>query len=217
VLHKTHPQKTGISIALKPADRLAGAEAIPHRDKLSTGALLARFLGLAYFDDRSVEPEFPTSTLPPLMSRRCLGLSGRSRSGSASGVPRVEDGKSAVRPLAGGAWRRPAGIKPGRDYPRAPPGQRSDWSTTKIVFHFRESPPDGRIRFLIGVRNQSEPPSAKLHLTATGVQAPTINAIVTVLPFFFKVTLDRPEITRHLVFVYEPRKLPRVSSHPHPG
>jgi hypothetical protein len=33
---------------------------------------------------------------------------------------------------------------------------------------------------------------------------------VTVLRFFFKVTLDRPETTRHLVFVYEPRKLPRV-------
>jgi integrase len=35
---------------------------------------------------------------------------------------------------------------------------------------------------------------------------------VTVLRFFFKVTLDRPETTRHLVFVYEPRKLPRVLS-----
>ena len=52
----------------------------------------------------------------------------------------------------------------------------------------------------------------QLHLTATGVQPPTINAIVTVLRFFFKVTLDRAETTRHLVFVYEPRKLPRVLS-----
>ena len=52
----------------------------------------------------------------------------------------------------------------------------------------------------------------QLHLTATGVQPPTINATVTVLRFFFKVTLDRPETTRHLVFVYEPRKLPRVLS-----
>jgi hypothetical protein len=25
------------------------------------------------------------------------------------------------------AWRRPVGIKPGRNYPRAPPDQRSDW------------------------------------------------------------------------------------------
>jgi hypothetical protein len=52
----------------------------------------------------------------------------------------------------------------------------------------------------------------QLHLTATGVQPPTINATVTVPRFFFKVTLDRPEMTRHLVFVYEPRKLPRVLS-----
>ena len=50
----------------------------------------------------------------------------------------------------------------------------------------------------------------QLHLTATGVQPPTVNA--TVLRFLFKVTLDRPETTRHLVFVYEPRKLPRVLS-----
>jgi integrase/recombinase XerD len=49
----------------------------------------------------------------------------------------------------------------------------------------------------------------QLHLTATGVQPPTINATVTALRFFFKVTLDRPETTRRLVFVYEPRKLPR--------
>src|SRR5919204_4081268 len=52
----------------------------------------------------------------------------------------------------------------------------------------------------------------QLHLTESGVQPPTINTTVTVLRFFFKVTLDRPEITRHLVFVYEPRKLPRVLS-----
>jgi integrase/recombinase XerD len=52
----------------------------------------------------------------------------------------------------------------------------------------------------------------QLHLTATGVEPPTINATVTVLRFFFKVTLDRPETTRHLVFVYEPRKLSRVLS-----
>src|SRR5712664_3005019 len=52
----------------------------------------------------------------------------------------------------------------------------------------------------------------QLHLTAGGVQPPTINATVTVLRFFFKVTLDRPETTRRLVFVYEPSKLPRVLS-----
>jgi len=53
----------------------------------------------------------------------------------------------------------------------------------------------------------------QLHLTESGVQPPTINATVTALRFFFKVTLDRPETTRHVVFVYEPRKLPRVHRH----
>jgi len=52
----------------------------------------------------------------------------------------------------------------------------------------------------------------QLHLTETGAQPPSINATVTALRFFFKVTLDRPETTRYLVFVYEPRKLPRVLS-----
>ena len=50
----------------------------------------------------------------------------------------------------------------------------------------------------------------QLHLTETGVRPPTINATVTALRFFFKVTLDRPETTRYLVFVHEPRKLPRA-------
>jgi site-specific recombinase XerD len=52
----------------------------------------------------------------------------------------------------------------------------------------------------------------QLHLTETGVQPPTINATVAALRFFFKVTPDRPETTRHLVFVYEPRELPCVLS-----
>ncbi len=52
----------------------------------------------------------------------------------------------------------------------------------------------------------------QLHLTKTGTTPPTVNATVTALRFFFKVTLDRPETTRHLVFVHEPRKLPRVLS-----
>ena len=54
--------------------------------------------------------------------------------------------------------------------------------------------------------------ACQLHLTETGVQPPSVNATVTALRFFCKVTLDRPETTRHLVFVYEPRKLPRVLS-----
>ena len=52
----------------------------------------------------------------------------------------------------------------------------------------------------------------QLHLTGTGVRPPTINATVTALRFFFKVTFDRPETKRRLAFVYEPRKLPRVLS-----
>jgi site-specific recombinase XerD len=52
----------------------------------------------------------------------------------------------------------------------------------------------------------------QLHLTKTGTNPPTMNATVTALRFFFKTTLDRPETTRHLVFVHEPRKLPRVLS-----
>ena len=50
----------------------------------------------------------------------------------------------------------------------------------------------------------------QLHLTETGANPPVINATVTALRFFFKITLDKPETTRHLVFVHEPRKLPRV-------
>jgi integrase/recombinase XerD len=50
----------------------------------------------------------------------------------------------------------------------------------------------------------------QVHLTETGANPPTINATVTALRFFFKVTVDKPETTRHLVFVYEPRKLPRI-------
>ena len=50
----------------------------------------------------------------------------------------------------------------------------------------------------------------QLHLTESGANPPMINATVSALRFFFKTTLDKPETTRHLVFVHEPRKLPRV-------
>ena len=52
----------------------------------------------------------------------------------------------------------------------------------------------------------------QLHLNATHVRPPTINATVTALRFFFSVTLDRADATRHLSFVHEPRKLPIVLS-----
>ena len=52
----------------------------------------------------------------------------------------------------------------------------------------------------------------QLHQTQTGVRPPTINGAVVALRFFFTVTLDRPEMARHLTFVREPRKIPVVLS-----
>src|ERR1700686_968425 len=52
----------------------------------------------------------------------------------------------------------------------------------------------------------------QLHQTQTGVRAPSINGSVAALRFFFTVTLDRPEMARHLTFVREPRKIPAVLS-----
>lgn len=52
----------------------------------------------------------------------------------------------------------------------------------------------------------------QLHLTESGVGAPSINSAVSALRFFFSVTLDRPEVTKRLAFVAEPRKIPVVLS-----
>ena len=52
----------------------------------------------------------------------------------------------------------------------------------------------------------------QLHLTEGGIRPPTINAAVSALRFFFSVTLDRPDVTRLLTFVAEPRKIPVVLS-----
>src|ERR1700722_18624041 len=52
----------------------------------------------------------------------------------------------------------------------------------------------------------------QLHQTQTGVRAPSMNGSVAALRFFFTVTLDRPEMARHLTFVREPRKIPIVLS-----
>ena len=54
--------------------------------------------------------------------------------------------------------------------------------------------------------------SFQLHQTRSGVRAPSINGSVAALRFFFAVTLDRPEMGRHLTFVREPRKIPVVLS-----
>src|ERR1700721_4030840 len=52
----------------------------------------------------------------------------------------------------------------------------------------------------------------QLHQTQTGVRPPTINGSVAALRFFFNVTLDRPEMGRHLTFVHEPRRIPIILS-----
>src|SRR5712692_2040178 len=52
----------------------------------------------------------------------------------------------------------------------------------------------------------------QLHQTQAGVGAPSINGSVAALRFFFTVTLDRPEMARHLTFVREPRRIPVVLS-----
>jgi integrase/recombinase XerD len=52
----------------------------------------------------------------------------------------------------------------------------------------------------------------RLHLTSSGAGTPKINATVSALRFFFKVTLDRPELAKHLAFMHEPRKVPVVLS-----
>ena len=52
----------------------------------------------------------------------------------------------------------------------------------------------------------------QVHQHESGVQPPTINCSVSALRFFFTVTLDRPDLSRRLVLVRSPRKLPDVLS-----
>ena len=52
----------------------------------------------------------------------------------------------------------------------------------------------------------------RLHLAASGAGTPKINATVSALRFLFNVTLDRPELAKHLSFMHEPRKVPVVLS-----
>jgi len=52
----------------------------------------------------------------------------------------------------------------------------------------------------------------RLHLASSGAGTPKINVTVSALRFFFKVTLDRPELAKHLAFMHEPRKVPVVLS-----
>src|SRR6266403_707085 len=52
----------------------------------------------------------------------------------------------------------------------------------------------------------------QVHQAESGVQPPTITCSVSALRFFFTVTLDRPDLSRRLVLVRHPRKLPTVLS-----
>jgi integrase/recombinase XerD len=46
----------------------------------------------------------------------------------------------------------------------------------------------------------------QLHVTESGVRPSTGNSTVSALRFFFSITLDRPEVTKLLTFVTEPRR-----------
>src|SRR5215813_5112838 len=50
----------------------------------------------------------------------------------------------------------------------------------------------------------------QVHQSEAGAQPSVMNNTVTALRFFFRVTLDRPEMGRHLTLVRQPRKLPNV-------
>ena len=50
----------------------------------------------------------------------------------------------------------------------------------------------------------------QVHQRETGITPPTMNGAVAALRFFFKITLGRPEVVRHLTLVRQPRRLPNV-------
>ena len=52
----------------------------------------------------------------------------------------------------------------------------------------------------------------QLHLTSSGAGVPKINTTISALRFFFNVTLDRPDLSRRLATIHEPRKVPVVLS-----
>ncbi len=52
----------------------------------------------------------------------------------------------------------------------------------------------------------------QIHQADSGVQPPTVNCSVSALRFLFSVTLDRPDLSRRLVLVRYPQKLPTVLS-----
>jgi site-specific recombinase XerD len=52
----------------------------------------------------------------------------------------------------------------------------------------------------------------QLHLAKQHISPTTINQACTALRFFFKITLERPDLVRHLAPVHQPRKMPAVLS-----
>jgi integrase/recombinase XerD len=52
----------------------------------------------------------------------------------------------------------------------------------------------------------------QLHLTSSGAGVSTISTTISALRFFFKVTLDRSDVGRHLSTIHRPRKAPVVLS-----
>lgn len=52
----------------------------------------------------------------------------------------------------------------------------------------------------------------QVYQSQSGMQPPSINTSVSALRFLFSVTLDRPDLSRRLVVVRHPRKLPNVLS-----
>jgi integrase/recombinase XerD len=50
----------------------------------------------------------------------------------------------------------------------------------------------------------------QLSLASSGLGVPSVNAAMTALRFFFKVTLRRGDVTEDIVFAREPRRLPVV-------
>ena len=52
----------------------------------------------------------------------------------------------------------------------------------------------------------------QMHLTTSGAGTPKINATVAALRFFFRATLDRPDLGRNLSTIHEPRKVPVILS-----
>src|SRR6266436_3280175 len=52
----------------------------------------------------------------------------------------------------------------------------------------------------------------QLHLASSGAGVPKINTTISALRFFFRVTLDRPDLSRRLSTIHEPRKVPVVLS-----